>query len=86
MAMKDITDAQVCRAVAAAKACDYAAPNYPEGKFPYDFLMEWTGQPMKVCYRTMERACDRGFIAYGVSLRTGWLTEKGRDLVTSSPA
>ncbi|AHC30571.1 hypothetical protein CC53_gp154 [Rhizobium phage vB_RleS_L338C] len=69
MAMKHISDKQVCEA--------YLAARLDSERFPYDYLMEVTGQPFKVCYRCMERACDRGMIEYGVSLRTGWLTEYG---------
>lgn len=54
---------------------------YEVNAFPYEILMGWTGQPEKVCYAAMERACDHNLIEYGVSLRTGWLTEKGKDLL-----
>lgn len=70
MATKDISDRDVCRAFEAYQK-DY-------GKFPYEYLMEWTGEPMKVCWRAMERADRRGLVEYGVSLRTGWLTDAGR--------
>ncbi len=52
-------------------------------RFPYDFLAEWTGQSPKVCWAAMERACAHDLVEYGVSLRTGWLTEKGQDLLRS---
>ncbi|MCJ2023577.1 hypothetical protein [Methylobacterium sp. J-067] len=48
---------------------------------PVRILQEWTGQPLKVCYRCMERACDRGLIEYGVSLRCGWIDAKGYELL-----
>lgn len=73
MALKDITDAQVCRAYAKHKGGDK--------RWPYEILMEWTGQPEKVCYRACERAEERGLIDCGVSLRSGWLTEAGMALV-----
>jgi len=50
-------------------------------KWPYEILQEVTGQPEKVCYKAMERADDRGLIDYGVSLRTGWITEEGMKLL-----
>jgi hypothetical protein len=40
-----------------------------------------TGQPLKVCYRAMERAHKRGYVEYGVSLRTAWLLPKGLELL-----
>ena len=73
MATKDISDRQVCEAVQA-----YADDL---NHWPYDILAEATGQPQKVCWRAVERAAKRDLIEYGVSLRTGWLTEKGRQLL-----
>lgn len=32
----------------------------------------------KVVLTKMEKLADRGYIEYGVSARTGWLTDKGR--------
>jgi hypothetical protein len=74
MATKDITDEQVCRAVADARACDFTA-------WPYDLLADRTGQPPKVCFRAMERAYGRGLLEVGVSLRTAWLTPAGEALI-----
>lgn len=34
-------------------------------------------KPMRVIWRAMSRAHNRGFIEFGVSLRTGWPTKKG---------
>lgn len=103
MATKDITDAQVCRAVQdyqdAMRDCpplgndiflnavlnffETGAPPAPSSSppWPYEALAASTGQPEKVCYRAMERAERRGLIEYGVSLRTGWLTEAGKALL-----
>lgn len=85
MATKDISDKLVCEAYAAYRIiCDEAWKQgmlSPQGAFPYDILQVATGQPFKVCYRAMERAADRDLIEYGVSLRTGWLTEKGKKLL-----
>ena len=74
MATKDITDKQVCAAYNM-----YWAENHV--KWPYKYLQDWTGEPMKVCYSAMERAEKRRYIDYGVSLRSGWLTEKGKKLL-----
>lgn len=75
MATKDISDAQVCRAFAEYKLT---------GAWPYETLENMTGQPFKVCLRAMERAVERGLVDYGVSLRTGWLTDAGKKLIEES--
>lgn len=49
--------------------------------FPYEVLSEMTGAPKKVAYAACERAHDNDLIDYGVSLRTGWLTDKGKALI-----
>ena len=80
MATKHVTDLQVCAAYA-----EYNAD--PERReWPYEILQRTTGQPEKVCYRAMERACDRDLIEYGVSLRTGWLTDAGKALLAAGEA
>lgn len=95
MATKDITDAQVCRAVQAYNDAIRALPPLPTGPFgafgmspilyappfPYETLAAETGQPEKVCYRAMQRAERRGLVEYGTSLRTGWLTPAGKTLL-----
>lgn len=73
MARKDISDIQVLRA--------YQKHKEGDSRFPYEILSEETGQPEKVCYAAMERAAGRGFLDYGVSLRSGWITEKGLELL-----
>ncbi len=73
MATKNITDKQVVLA--------YIEFKKNSGKYPYDYLMEWTGECEKVCFKAMERAEERGYIDCGVSLRTGWITEKGQSLI-----
>lgn len=79
MATKDITDRQVCEAY---QQCVMARnPGNLSVEWPYDVLRRTTGQPFKVCYRAMERADQRGLVEYGVSLRSGWLTEKGQELL-----
>jgi len=77
MAMKDISDVQVLQAVTKARASNFEL-------WPYDILETETKQHWKVCFRAMERAERRGLLECGVSLRTGWLTEKGKALVASA--
>lgn len=76
MATKDITDQQVCEAFAA-----YGGARLP---FADERLQTATGQPEKVCYRAMERAYGRGLVECGVSLRSGWLTDKGRAVLNNT--
>lgn len=70
--IKHITDDMVVRAYLEIKLFE---------NWPYDVLMEQTGYPLKVCYRAMERAYDKGYIEFGTSLRSGWVTEKGMELL-----
>ena len=81
MATKDIGDKQVCLAYKEFERQTLLIKTY---EWPYEILMRITGQPFKVCYRAMERACKRGFIDYGVSLRSGWLTSAGKALTDES--
>ena len=46
-------------------------------KFPHEIIQENTGYPLKVIWSAIERDFDNNYIEYGVSMRTGWLTEKG---------
>lgn len=77
MAMKDITDLQVLQA-----QCRYLENT--SGPFGYELLAQETGQPVKVCYRCLERAASHGYLDYGVSLRTAWLTPLGEQLLLDS--
>lgn len=74
MAVKDISDAQVCQACAAFHAGDRDTQN------SLSILMAMTGQPSKVCFRAMERAERRGLIECGVSLQTAWPSKTGWQL------
>lgn len=74
MSVKDISDELVCKAIHQFKKTG--------DLWPYVLLQKWTGQPEKVCYRAMERAQRHGLIEVGVSLRCGWLSEKGLALLT----
>lgn len=80
MSTKDVTDRMVLEAYALKAKQFKESGDY---QYPYETLMARTGECFKVCYRAMERASDRGLIEYGVSLRTGWLTEKGKALLSA---
>jgi hypothetical protein len=73
MPTRDITDQQVCEAV---REWSLAG-----SRFADEILAERTGQPLKVCVRAMERADRHGLLEWGVSLRSGWLTQRGHDLL-----
>lgn len=93
MATKDITDQQVCQAYAdcapppetdwSTALHEWATGNLTlaDRPWPYELLMQRTGQPENVCYRACERAERHGLVEYGVSLRAGWLTQKGKALL-----
>ncbi len=78
MARKNITDKQVCEAIRDFKASKFTLD------WPYKLLAQRTGECEKVCYSAMERTYERNYIEYGVSLRTGWLTEKGKKLLNEN--
>lgn len=48
--------------------------------FTYEVLGEKYGSE-KLVYKKMEKLAGLGYLEYGVSLRTAWLTEKGKELV-----
>lgn len=79
MATKDVTDLQVIEAYIQFKVSSklYGIND----NWPYVILSNLTGECEKVCYRAMERACNRGYIDYGVSLRSGWVTQKGMEFL-----
>jgi hypothetical protein len=72
MARKDVTDRMVVDAYNWGREL---------GIRPLAFLKQTTGEPEKVCWRAMERAYDHGLIECGVSLDSGWITEKGMELI-----
>ena len=74
MATKDITDLQVLQAQVKWR-------ENQSGLWSCEILAQETGEPVKVCYRALERAYRRGLLECGVSLRTAWLTKKGCDLL-----
>lgn len=77
----DVTDFRVCQAYAAMAAGREAGGR---GQFASDILKLWfPAIPMKVIERAMVRAHRRDLLEYGVSLRSGWLTQEGKDLLDS---
>ncbi len=74
----DISDFEVCKAVEEFQL------HHLEGDFPYEFLAKKFGCDEKLAYSACKRACDNDLIEYGVSLRTGWLTEKGKSLLPNN--
>ena len=83
MARKDVSDYQVCLSYWICRSNNglLHCSKTVVVPWPDELLSAWTKQPQKVCYRAIERAHRRGLITYGVSLRTGWLTEAGRALL-----
>ena len=76
MAMKDITDKDVCAVV----------HYYPQfGMDAVELLMRISHQPEKVCVKCIERAIDRGLVECGVSSRVPWLTETGKAKMDEAP-
>lgn len=84
MQTKDITDLMVLNAYIKAKQIreSEAASNTRPYTWPEDVLYDQTRAPWKVILRAMERVHDKGLIEYGVSLRAGWITDKGKDFLT----
>ena len=55
----------------------YARPH--EERYPADVVIAAeTGSPHKVVWAAMEREEDAGHLDYGINLRGGWLTDKGK--------
>ena len=69
MQAKDIPDSRLLKLLHAQRH------GYP---FAYRVLYD-EGVPPKVVEAKFGRFFRRGWIEYGVSLRTGWLTTKGED-------
>ena len=83
MATKDISDLQVVQAYAEmARQMDSVRGTGQRFEYADDILERTTGQHPKVCERAMERAYGRGLVEYGMWLRGGWLTDKGKALLT----
>jgi hypothetical protein len=67
-----------------ARQIDAARGTGQRFEYADDILARITNQPPKVCERAMERAQGRGLVEYGMWLRGGWLTDKGKALLTSA--
>lgn len=87
MSRKDVTDVDV---VAACRDSHDDRGAWVAGRMPGatnvhlcadELLAARTGQPRKVCERALERACSRGLVDFGVSLRTAWPTPAGLALL-----
>lgn len=85
MATKDISDLQVVQAYAEMQR-QMDATRETRLKFEYadEILERTTGQHPKVCERAMERAYGRDLVEYGMWLRGGGLTDKGKVLLISN--
>jgi len=97
---KDLSDVLVCRHIHAYATktreihdkwqksgqsfFDYFSAQGEEHPFPYETLATETGCSEKVAFRAMERVHNKGLAESGVSLRTGWLTDKGVALLNAS--
>lgn len=68
MARKDVTDKMVVEAYIFCRE---------HGDSALGYLMISTGEPLKVCWRAMERTLSRNYIDFGTSLRTAWVTNEG---------
>lgn len=75
MKRSDISDLEVCRAVAEYQKDIWKSP------FPYEALAKKFNCDEKLAFSACERAYDNDLIEFGTSLRTGWLTEKGENLL-----
>lgn len=73
MKTSDISDLQVIQA--------YAEWTRYRLDCPDEILALKLNAPPKVVYRSMERVAAKGYVDYGVSLRTGWLTDKGKAII-----
>lgn len=78
MARKHISDRTVCLAAFAQSILN--RPNFL-GR-TYDFLRLLAPREVpKVCERAIERAIDHGYLDWGVSVASSYLTDKGKDYV-----
>lgn len=66
------------------KAYEIRNQHNPQMIWPIEILTIETRECEKVCYRAMERAERKGYIEYGVSLRSAWITDKGKELLTKN--
>ena len=48
-------------------------------KMTWEHIQDQTSAPEKVIYAAMDREDKQGYLKWGVSLRTAWLSEKGEE-------
>lgn len=73
----DISDRDVCRATEA-----FSVRAFGPCVFIDEILAKYfDGCPPKVIWSAMERAEDHGLLDCGTSIRTAWLSEKGKALL-----
>jgi len=78
MAVKDISDWQVCAAIYDMHQLRLAgALTTSPAEAIIEQLMVSTGQPGKVCTRALERAYRHGLVEAGMWFHSGWLTLDG---------
>ena len=68
---------------AVLKACQqfHSKNSFLNRKAPWKFLLEEFKAPVNVIYSAMERDFNKGYLEYGVSLRTSWLTKEGEQFL-----
>ena len=50
-------------------------------EFPTEMLMKKYNCSEKLVYSAIQRDYNNGLIEFGISIRTGWLTDKGIDIL-----
>lgn len=84
MTTKDISDYDVCKAYAMARAINdpgsYTMSTVGRVS-PITYLQDWTGQSKEVCEKACKRAYTHGVIFYGLRFDIGWVTPKGEKLM-----
>lgn len=85
MKRSDISDRLICEAIALSKKIREEGSDGAQIVWPHDLIMPWLDVPFAVVDAALNRAYERDLIECGVSLRSAWLTEKGRALITRMP-
>jgi len=81
-----ISDVEVLRAYEESAVARPQAIRGAPLPWPEKILSARHGCHEKVALAAMERALSRGLIDYGVILRAGWVTEKGKALLRQERA
>jgi len=77
-----ISDYEVCLAYDTRNKLSFETIVHTE--WPYEYLSKKFNVPEKVAYSACERAYDHRLLECGVSLRSGWVTDKGLELLRSA--